>query len=135
MVRSIKFRVKKNKRQIYHQCPNCMSELKVEEGEYVCTGDQLTYWKKEIERFKKMELSEQRTYLSNIADESRFNEMLKQGSDLTCGFNTRIVNIMPTYSEQIPDPMVVDKMERSLGRRLTDEELENVPKINFPDDV
>lgn len=75
-----------------------------------------------------------------------------------CYFTSRNVNAMNQVSTTIPDPMVVKRLERSLKRKLTEEELagENklwvvgsdyfnkevkgsvevtIPMIQFPDDL
>lgn len=123
------------KRQINHQCPICLSTLLLIDNDYVCSGDQLVYWKKEFKRFAQMNKKEQQDYIEDLSDKDKFFDMYSQGDDLNCEFSTKIINILPSSSEKIADPIIVSRLEKSLRRPLTDEELENVPKINFPDDV
>lgn len=146
------------KRQINHLCPNCMSTLTVENGDYVCTGDRLEIWQKVFEEFDKMQLKEKRDYLSSISDQDKFFDLYKQKSKLTCDFSTYRASLVPNYNETILDPLVVKRVQKSLGRPLTDEEKSGdtklyrrgndyktrlflgyeefeIPRINFPEDL
>lgn len=146
------------KRKVNHLCPNCMSKMNLENGEYICSNDRLDTWKKEIDQFVTMDLGEKRKYLETIVDQDRFMEMYKKRDNLVCDYSTISMPITPNYNVEIPDPMVVGKIERSLRRPLTEEELSEgytfyrdknkfrtkptigykefkIPFINFPEDV
>jgi len=119
MVRRTRYRNPK------HLCPNCMSSMKLDEkGKYKCTGDRLNLWKKEFERFEKMNTKEREDFLKGIENIDKFMELFNKRLNLECDYSSRMVDITPTYSVEIPDPMHVSKIEKALGRRLTELELE-----------
>ena len=116
---------RKNRRNALNLCPNCMSTLIVNAlGEFECTKDRLKLWLKEFERFEDMNTKERETYLKGIDNTDKFFELYGKRTKLDCGYSTRIVDITPTYSVEIPDPMQVTRIEKSLGRKLVDTELQ-----------
>lgn len=146
------------KRQVNHLCPNCMSKLKLVDGDYECTGDRLQIWQEEFKKFDMMNLKEKKGYLDDISDQDRFFKMYQSKDNLSCGYSTYRTPILPSYTENIADPLVVGRIERSLGRLLTEKELEEdfkfyrnennfrlkptygyeefkIPRILFPDEA
>lgn len=145
------------KRMINHLCPNCLSTLKIDKIGYVCTGDRIKLWQKELLTFHKMDEVEKKEYLKNISDIDKFNEFYEQKDNLSCELSDMLLNYNPSNSFCIPDPMIVGKIEISLARKLTDLELEEnfifyrngksflltptigyskfvIPRIKFPED-
>jgi len=102
-----------------------MSTLIIDEdGKYKCTRDRLNLWKKEFERFDKMNNTDKEKYLDKIENKEKFYDLYNKGDNLDCGYSSNIVDVTPTYSVEIPDPMQVDMIEKKLGRKLTEIELE-----------
>ena len=116
---------KKHVRSNDHMCPNCFSKLIVDEvGNLTCSGDKLKLWKEKIEDYDKMNIEEKQQFLTTIDNKGKFIEWYNLKEDLQCNWNNKVVTEVPTYNVTIPDPMIVGKIEKSLGRPLTEEELE-----------
>lgn len=128
-------------------CPNCLSEMIFQDSKYVCSGNRFSVWKTEIEKFKQLSEAEQLNYLNNIANPSKFLEMIDNISTFECSTSNRMNNTIPSQSTRIPDPIAQNKLEKALNRKLTDQEMEEgfifevngkrltLPFINFPDDI
>lgn len=101
-----------------------MSTLITEGSQVSCSGDKLKYWKNEVEKFIKLNPYDQAAYLDGLSDEARFLEILKNKDNLVCEFNNNLVPVGPVTSVRVPDPLAVAKLERTLGRGLTELELE-----------
>lgn len=155
-------RVGRNARSVNHTCPNCLSTIVVNSlGQWECTGNKLKLWSKDFERYKKMNAVEKEEYLNTLDNKDKFLEWYNQNS-LHCGWNSQLQKTENTYSVKIPDPIAVNKIERSLGRSLEEDELEEgkfyyrklvgdkyeysteptegwhlyvIPRVSFPDDV
>jgi hypothetical protein len=135
----------KNARIISNLCPNCFSTLtNNEDGTISCTGDRLTFWKTEAENYKKLSPEEQKLYLDSLEDSSKFLQLVATVDNLNCGYSSQLSAITSNNSTRIPDAMAVGRLERKLGRQLTELELEEgfkfeggycLPFINFPEDA
>lgn len=137
-----------NVRGVSNLCPNCFSTLVLDEvGSFSCSGDRLTAWKNDIDKYKAMNDDEQKAYLQTLDSPSKFVDLVGSFDTLDCGYNVRLNNITPGYSCRIADPMAVARLERILKRPLTEEEQEEghefildgkayfLPMVNFPDDL
>lgn len=128
-------------------CPNCLSEMTLENSKYVCSGNRYAIWKTEIEKYKSLSEDDQLTYLSNIANPSKFLEMVDNVASFECLTTNRLNSTIPSQSLRMPDPLAQNKIEKLLKRKLTDQELEEgfvfsvngkdytLPFINFPEDI
>lgn len=135
----------KNARIISNLCPNCFSTLTTnEDGTINCTGDRLTFWKTEAENYKKLSPEDQKQYLDSLEDSSKFLALVATIGSLNCGYSSQLSAITSNNSTRIADSMAVGRMERKLGRQLTELELEEgftfldgsrLPFINFPEDA
>jgi hypothetical protein len=157
-------RVGINARSVNHTCPNCLSTLTLtEQGQWKCTGNKLKLWSKQFEEYEKMNVIQKQKYLNTLDNQDKFLEWFNQKDKLVCDWLSRSATVEPTYSTTIPDPMAVNKIEKKLGRELTEEELEEgfvfyrkliyneyfysltkvdkdwtsyiLPRVNFPDDI
>lgn len=137
-----------NYRSVSNLCPNCFSTLSQDSaGAIICSGDRMKAWHEQFAKFNAMSEDEQTQYLSKLDDPDRFIELATSLNGHDCGFSTKISHVAPNQSIRIPDPMAVGRLERTLQRRLTEDELveEHVfelegksyrlPFINFPEDV
>lgn len=137
----------KNANISFNLCPNCYSKLINVSGEVVCSGDKLEYWKLEAEKYVAMSTIEQAEYLLTIEDCDKFLDIVVDRDNISCGYSNRITPVTSSNSLRIPDPMAVSRLERQLGRSLTDEEQEEgyefvlnnstytLPFCSFPDDI
>jgi len=124
-------------------CAYCFSTLNTNQnGELSCSGDRLVEWQAEFDKFSTLSDEQQKEYLSKLDDPSRFINLKD------CGFDTKLSPVLPNNSIRMPDPIAVVRLERSLRRKLTEEELceghvfyefdiknYQLPFINFPEDL
>jgi hypothetical protein len=120
----------KNKKLL---CPNCASFLKADSlGHLKCTGNKLEFWEKEFIRFDKMDNNAKIKYITNISNYSNFMELYDKWKfsvvnnlpeEFNCGFVNDIYPPNGNIQIKIPDPLVVKRLEKKLGRKLTEEEL------------
>ena len=155
-------RIGKNVRSLNHTCPNCLSTIIINDlGQWQCTGDKLKIWTQEFSKYKKMTDRQKEQYLLTLDNKDKFLEWFQQ-KELQCGWTSAVQKQENTYSIRIPDPMAVGRLERSLGRTLEGEDLEEgklyyrklyggkfcyseqqhegwhpylIPRVSFPDDV
>ena len=142
-VKIIKLKTKKNRskkhaRHTVTTCPICLSTLKINQyGVWDCTGDRLTLWVVEFEKFQKMSEVDQKHYLENMSDPQGFLDLYSKWAyrdendnrvNFHCGYTNEIYPPSCRVKTRIPDPAFVKTIERQLGRELTDEE-----KINESD--
>lgn len=128
-----KDRRKKNARSTITNCPNCLSTMKLNKlGSWECSGDKLTIWDKDFEEFLKLGEKERGDYLNNLSNYSRFVELFDKWKyaketnapeEFNCGFINAVFPMTGSASVRIPDPLVVKKLEKKLGRELTYDEL------------
>ncbi len=139
-----KFRV--NLRSVHNLCPNCFSQLIPDEtGSLSCTGDRLQQWQEELDKYLALPPNKQKDFLSFLSNPDGFLNIVNlETKKVYCGFNTKITPIVSDGAIRIPDPLMVNRFEKNLGRRLSEEELEegyifkdgsSIEFINFPEDV
>lgn len=127
------FKEAKNHKRINTICPNCASTLALnDDNNWFCTGDKLKIWESEFKNYYDMENAEKAEYLHKISENSRFLELYdfwvysyEKGSpeEFSCGYTNDLFPIISTIQTNIPDPLVTKRIERKLGRKLTQEEL------------
>jgi hypothetical protein len=108
-----------------------------------------------------MNSNQKENYLKTLDNKDKFLEWFQQ-KELQCGWTSQLQTQNNTYSVKIPDPIAVGRIEKSLGRSLEDEDLEEgklyylrligdryeyseeqhegwnpyiIPRVSFPDDV
>ena len=59
-------------------CPLCMSDLKVVNNKYECTGEKLELWRQKTDEFLSMNEEQKKEYLKNIQDVDIFMEWTKK---------------------------------------------------------
>lgn len=137
-----------NYRSVSNLCPNCFSTLGQDQnGAIICSGDRMKAWHEEFKKFNGLSEEEQADYLSKLDDPDRFLELASSLSGNDCGFSTKISHVAPNQSIRIPDPLAVMRLERTLQRKLSEDELDEehvfevegkpyrLPFVNFPEDV
>ena len=113
-----------NYRSVSSLCPNCFSTLLTDErGAIQCSGDRIKSWQDEFDKFKALSDKGKEEYLARLDNPERFLELAGTLGSQDCGFSTKISHVAPNYSVRIPDPMAVNKLERTLQRKLSEEEL------------
>lgn len=123
----------RNARSTTTTCPNCLSTLKLSKQEtWECTGDRLKLWEEQFIFYSKMTTEEKVKYITGLSHYSKFLELHDKWiyateNDLPDEFNCGYTNIIyppnGTTQVKIPDPLVVKRIEKKLGRKLTEEEL------------
>jgi hypothetical protein len=126
-------KVSNNARSNDTTCPNCLSKLSLNDsGIKFCTGDKLQFWEKEFIKYEKLSDEKKAEYLVNISEDSDFLNLYDRWAyaqkdenkePFTCGYTNKIFFPIPSSNITIPDPIKVLKVERKLGRKLTEEEL------------
>ena len=113
-------------------CPNCLSRITLDEcGLSKCSGDRLLKWEKEFVNFSNLQDDKKVEYLKNVSLDSMFLELYDRWSyslanpedKFDCGFTNKIFFPIPSCSVTIPDPAQIIKIERKLGRKLTEDEI------------
>lgn len=126
-------KVGNNVRSNDRTCPNCLSSLKVSrEGIWFCSGNRLQFWEKECILYSSLKSDEKEKFLEKFSDPNKFKEMhmdYELEKKLSCGYSSRIFYPISSSSVEIPDPIVVGRIEKSLKRALTEEELQGNKKI------
>lgn len=126
-------RNKKNFRYKTHtNCPNCMSKLKSNEFNILeCTGDRLLFWHNEFLLYMKLDKEKQNKYLLCLSNINLFLDLFDKWNYLDdngirvnfqCEYSNKIMNPVTRFRTTLPDPILVKRIERSLGRPLTEEE-------------
>jgi len=144
-----KLKPKNNYREVDNICPNCMSRLEVNDiGELVCTGDKLEIWVPEFKKIKDMNSTIREAFMDTICDSEYFKELYRRwlAGKLECDYSNQIYNIVNRSKSIIPDPIVVQRIEGALKRKLTEDELlgdkevlvngkiQRIPLISLPED-
>jgi hypothetical protein len=124
---------KKSARSTTITCPNCLSRLVLNKlGLWECTGDKLEVWKEDFIKFSSMEEKQKGEYLVKLSNYSRFIELFDKWKysievaapeEFNCGYTNVVFPITGSASVRIPDPLIVKRLEKKLGRKLTEEEL------------
>lgn len=121
-----------NTRSNFINCPNCLSKMVVNEsGLQKCSGDKLDSWDKEFTKFDSLSDDKKLEYIKNITEESMFFELYDRWKycktdtedTFSCGYTNKIFLAVPNCSVIIPDPTQMIRIERKLGRKLTEEEI------------
>lgn len=135
IVRKLKSKSKKvvnNVRTNLSNCPNCLSKLIFDEaGLHKCSGSRLTIWEKEFSNFHNLKDVQKIEYLKNVSLDSIFLELYDRWSyslvnpedKFDCGFTNKIYFPIPSCSVTIPDPAQISRIEKKLGRKLTEDEI------------
>jgi hypothetical protein len=132
-----KFKSKKNKivnitRSNFAVCPNCLSKMVLDnKGFQQCSGDRLVTWVKEFQTFKDLDDIKKVNYIKNLSHDSMFLELYDRWhysqsnpEDIfNCGYTNQIFLPIPNCSVIIPDPTQIKRIEKKLGRKLTEEEI------------
>jgi len=159
--------VRSTKRKIT-SCPNCMSNLILDEvGLWKCTGDKLKVWEVEFYRYHRAKDKLKVEILTNFSDSGMFLELYdrwaysqveNEPEEYNCGYTNKTYPPVNHVKVSIPDPIFCGRIEKKLGRKLTEEELlgehelfffggqvltkyrkgakrVKIPFIIFPDDV
>ena len=119
-----------NSRRTLHLCPNCYSKLDIKNnGELVCTGNQLKHWENLAEEYFSLGSSEKTDFLSSLSNITQFLSLLDvQTKTVVCDYNSASDFSYEYYlkksSVRVPDPLAVKSKERLLGRNLTEIERE-----------
>lgn len=135
-VKKLKARKKKkehgNGRRGNPICTNCLSTLLVgEEGKYECSGDRLKIWEREFLNYLKMNDKEKIRYLMAFSHPDLFEELFDRWNykdndghrpNFECGYSNKIYSLVNPLRVMMPDPILCKKIEKSLGRALTEEE-------------
>jgi hypothetical protein len=114
-------------------CPSCLSTLKLNSsGVWTCTGDRLETWAKDFLTYNQLNDKDRTAFLLTFEDPAiflnlldKFNFIDKDGkrSNFQCDFTNKLGSIVHSYSISIPDPILTRRIERTLGRKLTELEL------------
>ena len=114
-------------------CPNCLSTLKLNgQGLWECTRDKLIIWEKDFVKYHKMTPKQKISFLSKLTSTSRFEELYdywkysvetNQPEEFTCGYTNDIHLPIAQNKQRIPDPLFCKRIEKLLGRSLTEEEI------------
>lgn len=116
-----------NARSNNRTCPNCLSSLRINrDGSWECSGNRLKFWEEQFIKYQSTPKDEREVFLKNFSNVDKFKEMndeYRKTKEISCGYNSKLFYPDNNYSTQIPDPMVVGKIEKGLKRLLTEEEL------------
>lgn len=121
-----------NIRGNFINCPNCLSKMIVDNsGIQKCSGDRLGIWDSEFTKFDKLAEVYKIEYIKTLANDSMFFELYdrwnyaknNQEETFDCGYSNKIFFPIASCSIIIPDPAQVVRIERKLGRKLTEEEI------------
>jgi len=112
-------------------CPNWMSTLNLDKTKmWVCSGDRLQIWQKEFFRYYKFDEKSKKRYLMNLSDSGKFLELFdrwvysrRNNETFDCGYSNKIYPPLNSAVTKIPDPIFCLRIERKLGRPLTEEEI------------
>ena len=129
---------KTNRSKTTSICPECGSTLKVGEfGVWECQGDQLEHWHREFVKFTAANDERKAEILKSISDMGKFLDLYSRWQnaqeladyEFDCGYTNRIHSPNARTRNTIPDPIQVKRIERQLGRKLSEEELYNEDEI------
>lgn len=118
-------------KRIYKICPNCMSTLTFNEvGTIECSGDRLELWNSEFLNFNQLSEDKKGEYLVKFSNPDMFIDLYDKWSYIEngkrirfeCGYSNKLFNPISRFRTTLPDPILVNKIEKSIGRLLTEEE-------------
>ena len=131
--KSYKHKERKNASTANTTCPNCLSTLVVELGVLKCSKDRFMQWEKDFLIYNKLNSEEKSKFILTYQDPNIFRELYEKWSVVgeagsrplfDCGYDARLSNPVSRYRSYLKDPILVKTIEKSLGRELTEEELE-----------
>lgn len=127
-------------------CPHCNSKLLTIEEVIVCSGENLKYWKQEIDSYLLLNDNDRQNYLMGISNKDKFLDYVENGVP-ECILNNDLSMFSKKQKQMIADPIAVIRLERALKRILSDEEKEQdyvfnlegkefkLPMVEFPGDL
>jgi hypothetical protein len=112
-------------------CPNCQSTLRLNDlGQYECTSNKLMVWEKEFFAYDRADMEGKEEILAKFSNTSLFSELYdrwkyarENDEKFDCGYTNEVFPLLSESKEVIPDPLVVKRVEKKLGRELTLDEL------------
>ena len=120
-------------------CPNCLSSIHIDKGgAWYCTGDRLKVWETEFERYHLLDNPSKAEFIKNISIDTRFFELYdrwvyakeeNKPEEYNCGYTNKIFLPIASNETIIPDPLKVINVEKSLGRPLTEKELDGETEL------
>lgn len=131
----------RNDRSNSLSCPNCLSKLTTNSyGVLECTGNRLKIWEKEFARFYKLNPEEKVEFLKNVSSNGTFQELYDRWvyasendkpSEFECGYTNTVFPPNGNVKVRIPDPIFCKRLEKKLGRKLTEEEIMGESPLYF----
>jgi hypothetical protein len=132
-LKSYKARSKKNASPFSRNCGHCLSPLIIDSsGLQQCSGTRLQLWHNDFITYQRLNDVQKVAFLKTISEIDRFEELFQrwnyideQGnrSNFTCDYTNNLFLPIAKLKTTMPDPIVVSRIERSIGRKLTDLEL------------
>ena len=121
-----------NFRSVERVCPNCLSTLCLDHiGNWSCSKDKLKLWEKEFLKYSALSELKKNEYLLKISDIDQFLFLYTKWEivdetgnrpNFDCDYSSKLFRPVSTSTIIIPDPIEVKRIEKSLGRILTEEE-------------
>lgn len=134
-----KRKTQSKKKRVHNTCPYCLSKLvKNEVGSLDCSGDKLRIWETEFLKFVKLTEDDKIVFLRKLTNDSMFLELFERWErskknnspkDFSCTYSNKLFNPITKIRTSMADPIMVAKIERSLGRKLTEEEINGEVEI------
>jgi hypothetical protein len=96
----------------------------MKQGKFECSAEKLQILIPDFIKYKDMDSQEQDNFLKTISNVDKFKMLYSDWNqgNLTCYHNNEIYSISESVVEEIPDPLVIKSIEKSMGRYLTEEE-------------
>jgi hypothetical protein len=100
-------------------------------GALECTKDKLWEWEKKFLEYNKMNDAQKAKFILTYEDSSAFFELYEKWSVVEeagkrplfdCGYTNRLFNPISKFRTTLPDPILVKRIEKSLGTPLTEQE-------------
>jgi hypothetical protein len=135
-IKKLKNKTKKvNKLDLVKQsttCPYCLSLLKINDVKVLeCTGNKLRIWEKEFLTFNQLIEDKKNKYLLGLSDVGLFLDLYEKWNktdekgnrvNFTCGYSNKLFNPISKFRTSFPDPILVKRIEKSLGKELSYDE-------------
>lgn len=122
-----------NKKRATAKCPECGSNLYVDEvGALDCDGSLLKTWENLCKVYHEADDQAKDQIMNTLSDKDKFQELYWRwavsiesgGTGLThCGYTNRLYPPIASNKSRLPDPLFTKRIERQLGRNLTEEEI------------
>lgn len=113
-------------------CPECGSKLLINNvGAWECSGNMLKIWETTFNKYHAADDEKKVKILATISDVGKFEELYwrwaasieEDGPEFNCGYTNRLYPPIASNKSRLPDPIFVKRIERQIGRPLTEEEL------------